>query len=169
MHYSLKNIILKKVFHSKHGLWRRTCCCCRCLYIRKEEKKRKKRKKHSTWVKPWLMQKRCLWVLQHSTTYNTLQHFTTSYKHLPSIQMQIKLSVSSCFLFMVSILLFLYQLYFYLVKQKFLKNVIFFYFEHDHSESIWLTNSTPIHFNRVSLSYYATFNFSKTPNMFESH
>ena len=31
IHYSLKNEIFKKVFHSKRGLWRRTCCC-RCVY-----------------------------------------------------------------------------------------------------------------------------------------
>ena len=126
IHYSLKNEILIKVFYSKYGLWRRTCCCCRCLHIWKEEKKKKKiREKGSTWVKPWFTRREILWVLQHSTTYNTLQHFKTSHKHLSSLQMQIKLSVSSCFLFMVSIFLFLYQLYFYLVKQEFLKNVYF--------------------------------------------
>ena len=103
--------------------------------------------------------KRCPWVLQHSTTYNTLQHFTTSHKHLFSFQMQIKLSVSSCFLFMVTMSPFLYQLYFYLVKQKFLKNEYFLFWTrsyygdlHDHTENIWLTNSTPMHFNRVSLN-----------------
>ena len=40
-HYSLKKWSLKKVFHSKHGPWRRTCCYCRCVYIRKEETKKK--------------------------------------------------------------------------------------------------------------------------------
>ena len=77
--------------------------------------------------------------LGFTTLYN-LQHFVMSYKYLSSLQMQIKLSVSSCFLFMVAILPFLYQLYFYLVKQNFL---------YDHTENVWLTNSTPIHFNSL--------------------
>ena len=68
-HYSIKKEILKKVFHFKHGLLRRTCCCCRCLYIRKEEENRKKR---STWVKACLRRRDALGF------YNTVQ-LTTLY------------------------------------------------------------------------------------------
>ena len=135
IHYSLKTEILIKVFHSKHGLWRRTCCYCRCLYIWKEEK-RKRNGKSIVLVKTLVHVKRSPWVLQHSTTCNTLQHFTTSHKHLSSLQMQIKLSVSSCFLFMLSILLFLYLLYFYLVKQKFLKNVYFLFWTRSYRKYV---------------------------------
>ena len=140
IHYSLKNTFFKKDFHSKHGLWRRTCYCCRCLYIILEKKtKRKNRRKV---ILRWNLGSREKMPLGFITLFN-LQHFITSHKDLSSLQMQIKLSVSSCFLFMVAILPFLHQLYFYLVKQNFL---------HDHRAlSDYVKNQTcytRIHRNR---------------------
>ena len=91
-----------KSLYSEHGPWRRTCCCCRC-------------KKCSTWVKPGLIQRNIL-----GLCFRTL--LSTN-----SLQMQTKLLFSSCFLFMVAILPLLHQLFFYLMKQKFLKNVYFLF------------------------------------------
>ena len=112
-HYSLKNEVLKKVFHSKHGPWRRTCCYCRCVYIRKEEKK-KKRKTHSTWVKPWLTRRDALGI----TLLSLYESGFKSHKHLSFLQMLIKLPVSFCFLFMVAFIPFLYQLYFFILWNR---------------------------------------------------
>ena len=51
----------------------------------------------------------------------------------------------------IQIYLFYINLTFILWNKNFSRTYIF-YFEHDHTENKWLTNSTPIHFNRVSLN-----------------
>ena len=142
IHCSLKNEILKNVFHSKQGLLRRTCCCYRCLYIRKEEKKKKKKKKRSTWVKPWLTQRDALGF------YNTLMYEL----RIEDVEKYTRfLSVSPCFLYMVVILPFFISTLLLSCEKEISQERIFL-FEHDHTGNIWLANSTPLHFNRVSLN-----------------
>ena len=76
-----------------------------------EKKKRKKRKTRSTWVKPWLTRRDALGI----TLLSMYESGFKSHKHLSFLQMQIKLPVSFCFLFMFAFIPFLYQLYFFIL------------------------------------------------------
>ena len=71
------------------------------VYILEKKKKRKKWKTRSTWVKPWPTRRDALGIALLSLHESGFK----SHKHLSFLQMQIKLPVSSCFLFMVALYL----------------------------------------------------------------
>ena len=81
------------------------------VYILEKKKQRKKRKTRSTWVKPWLTRRDALEI----TLLSLYGSGFKSHKHLSFLQLQIKLPVSFCFLFMGAFIPFLYQLYFFIL------------------------------------------------------
>ena len=113
-HYSLKKWSFKKKSFILNMDPEEELAATVVVYILEKKKKRKKWKTRSTWVKPWPTRRDALGIALLSLHESGFK----SHKHLSFLQMQIKLPVSSCFLFMVAFIPFLYQLYFFILWNR---------------------------------------------------
>ena len=113
-HYSLKKLSFKKKSFILNMDPEEELAATVVVYILEKKKKRKKWKTRSTWVKPWPTRRDALGIALLSLHESGFK----SHKHLSFLQMQIKLPVSSCFLFMVAFIPFLYQLYFFILWNR---------------------------------------------------